>query len=400
MSVFRHVLERQVRPTVRHTLYHDTTRRNEHRASPHRSRSLSLARQVRLQAGVAEITCGGNVVFCRLEDGVCLAMHGTARVELNTSRGECVRSIYFNHTNESIILMSTWDKDCLPDLHCRSVPLRYVLRRKPVSGTTLFDGESVNWPGFVEFDEDNRKILTASVPAMTYKLWDLKTYELLYSIGNCDLIQEIKTSPGILLVRWKINTPSSLTLSVLAIDTGHVVLDINLPISRQRLDFVELFDDVLFFKQERHPLVITNVRTGYSHHVPATRHIPAPNFVFLAERKVVLVIGCSGLVRVFTFAGALLSTFTQRTTPSVLYESHAHVSGATELIVSCSRPTATAPSRVCVRDLLHGVVLAESPPLAGTSDATLSFAFDRTSGDVYSGDAGGLLRVWSCWQST
>lgn len=103
-----------------------------------------------------------------------------------------------------------------------SVP-RYIKRAKPDAGFPLFQSESLKWPGFVEFDDVNAKVLTYSAqdryfpslflfpihfyrasfppnilsyPLLSngnsiYKVFDLKNYTLLYSISDRN-VQEIK----------------------------------------------------------------------------------------------------------------------------------------------------------------------------------------------------------------
>jgi len=39
---------------------------------------------------------------------------------------------------------------------------RYIRRGKPDAGFALFESESLKWPGFVEFDDVNGKVLTYS----------------------------------------------------------------------------------------------------------------------------------------------------------------------------------------------------------------------------------------------
>lgn len=39
---------------------------------------------------------------------------------------------------------------------------RYIQRGKPDEGFPLFESESLRWPGFVEFDDVNEKVLTFS----------------------------------------------------------------------------------------------------------------------------------------------------------------------------------------------------------------------------------------------
>ena len=45
-------------------------------------------------------------------------------------------------------------------LHC--CLYRYIRRGNPDAGFALFESESLKWPGFVEFDDVNGKVLTYS----------------------------------------------------------------------------------------------------------------------------------------------------------------------------------------------------------------------------------------------
>lgn len=111
---------------------------------------------------------------------------------------------------------------------------RYIRRGKPDAGFALFESESLKWPGFVEFDDVNGKVLTYSAQdryifvsifaidwvisyvwdylfsnllllyylyvssyvvfmlyISIYKVFDLKNYTMLYSISDKN-VQEIK----------------------------------------------------------------------------------------------------------------------------------------------------------------------------------------------------------------
>ena len=96
-------------------------------------------------------------------------------------------------------------------------------RGKPDAGFALFDGECLKWPGFVEFDDVNGKVLaflcygtpgtssdctlydhahqvlTYSANDKTYRVWDMTNYDELYQLPE-DEITEIKISPGIMLL--------------------------------------------------------------------------------------------------------------------------------------------------------------------------------------------------------
>ena len=114
------------------------------------------------------------------------------------------------------------------------LPIYHPSRRgKPDAGFALFEGECLKWPGFVEFDDVNGKVLafsllwlrllrrgytgtssdytstvyddhayqvlTYSANDKTYRVWDMTNYDELYQLPE-DEITEIKISPGIMLL--------------------------------------------------------------------------------------------------------------------------------------------------------------------------------------------------------
>lgn len=97
--------------------------------------------------------------------------------------------------------------------------VRYIKRNRLDAGYPLFETESLKWPGFVEFDDVNGKVLTYSSQdgwanfssassnyhlahyvnliyisqyfCSIYKVFDLKNYSFLYAISDKN-VQEIK----------------------------------------------------------------------------------------------------------------------------------------------------------------------------------------------------------------
>jgi hypothetical protein len=47
-------------------------------------------------------------------------------------------------------------------LKCRSTPIECIRRGRPQDGSPLFEEEELRYPGFVEFDDVNGKVLTYS----------------------------------------------------------------------------------------------------------------------------------------------------------------------------------------------------------------------------------------------
>lgn len=111
---------------------------------------------------------------------------------LNVCPDEVIRSLFYNKNNDSLITVSVYASENFCSLKCRSTKiewvhsvsvhpnpplwclklilltwsfiyvLRYLRRGKPDAGFPLFQSESLKWPGFVEFDDVNGKVLTYS----------------------------------------------------------------------------------------------------------------------------------------------------------------------------------------------------------------------------------------------
>jgi hypothetical protein len=111
---------------------------------------------------------------------------------MNVCPDEVIRSLFYNKNNDSLITVSVYATENFSSLKCRSTRIecvhsvvvhsnfsfqcvkcmlltywflsvpRYIRRAKPDAGFPLFQSESLKWPGFVEFDDVNAKVLTYS----------------------------------------------------------------------------------------------------------------------------------------------------------------------------------------------------------------------------------------------
>ncbi|KAF6002065.1 hypothetical protein F1559_004115 [Cyanidiococcus yangmingshanensis] len=153
---------------------------------------------LRRRASVVEIVAVDDVVFTLTANGICTAFKATTQKRLcclNLSADEVVRSIFLNKANHALITVSVRHEDRFLRLRCRSTPIEAICRGRPECGFPLFTSECLSWPGFVEFDDVNSKVLTFSANDRSYTVWDLATYRRLYRIA-CRSIAEIKISPG------------------------------------------------------------------------------------------------------------------------------------------------------------------------------------------------------------
>jgi len=97
------------------------------------------------------------------------------------------------------------------------------MRMQLDSAIKLFRTENLKWPGFLEFDDHNGKIVTYSATKREYKVWNLaNNYELMYVIEDNN-IQEIKLSPGLVLLVFT-RTETYVPLQIRSIDNGKASL--------------------------------------------------------------------------------------------------------------------------------------------------------------------------------
>lgn len=156
---------------------------------------------------------------------------------------------------------------------------------RPELGISLFSSESLQWPGFVEFDDVNKKVLTFSALTKKYKVWDLANYHLMYDMSDSN-IEEVKISPGIMLLIMKRHT-TSCTLKIVAIDTGEVLQSFHHPLVKGlKVQFIEQFNEKLLVKQKKQPLCMMDVQDPKkSFNISQTNFATPSAFIFLYENQ-------------------------------------------------------------------------------------------------------------------
>ncbi|KAK1437188.1 hypothetical protein QVD17_02976 [Tagetes erecta] len=262
------------------------------------------------RAKVIEIVAAHGVVFALASSGVCAAFSRDTNKRicfLNIFPDEVIRSLFYNKNNDSLITVSVYASDNFSSLKCRSTRIEYIQRGQPNAGFPLFESESLKWPGFVEFDDVNGKVLTYSAQDSIYKVFDLKNYTLLYSITDKD-VEEIKISPGIMLLIFT-RAQSHVPLKILSIEDGTVLKDFNHLLHRnKKVDFIEQFNEKLLVKQENENLQILDVRNAEVKEVSRTEFMTPSAFIFLYENQLFLTFR-NQTVSVWNFRGELLTSF-------------------------------------------------------------------------------------------
>ena len=353
---------------------------------------------LRRRSKIVEITCADDLVFALSLSGVCAAFQGNERIAyLNTTAGEVIRSLYFNKANESLITVSVYRDENFASLRCRSTPLEYIRRRQPAAGFALFEGECLKWPGFVEFDDVNSKVLTYSAAAHTYSVWEMRSYGLIYRISD-EHVTEIKMSPKAMLI-IKEREASFVPLRILSIEDGTQVKALSHPLHRTRkVELIELFDEKLLVKQECASMQIVDVKTGATIHVPASEFLAPAAFIFLYNQRRFLTFRHRS-VAIWNFRGECVTAFDDHT----LWHPDSNMNNifittTQDYIISyCKRPEGDERKggTINISSLLTGKCVgkvAQGEPLHELQDVTTLY-YNEQRNALYLGDRNGILRV-------
>ena len=366
---------------------------------------------LRKRSKIVEIVAAKDLLFALAHSGVCAAFSRDTNKRicfLNIARDEVIRSLFYNKNNNSIITVSVYAADNFSSLKCRSTSIEFVRRGQPDQGFGLFQTESLRWPGFVEFDDVNGKVLTYSAQDKVYKVFDLKNYTLLYSIEDPQ-VQEIKVSPGIMLLIYD-KTPSHVPLKILCIETGKVVKAFKHLLHRgKKVEFIEQFNEKLLVKQEGENLQIVDVRNGWSQEVSRTQFVTPSAFIFLYENQLFLTFQ-KQTVAVWNFRGELVTNFEDHVlSPDGCNTNNIYITSEQDLIISYCRngPPGFEVGSIHVSNILTGKCLARvsdepkgSEPLQGFSrrnealqDVTALF-YNEERNEIYTGNREGFVHIW------
>ncbi|KAJ4751076.1 Transducin/WD40 repeat-like superfamily protein [Rhynchospora pubera] len=387
---------------------------------------------LRKRSKIIEIVAARDIVFALAQSGICAAFSRVTNERicfLNGSPDEVIRSLFYNKNNESLITVSVYGSENFSSLRCRTTRIEYIRRGKPDSGFPLFETESLKWPGFVEFDDVNGKVLTYSAQDSTYKVFDLKNYTLLYSISDKN-VQEIKISPGIMLLIY-MRTSSYVPLKILSIEDGTLLKSFNHLLHRnKKVDFIEQFNEKLLVKQDGENLQILDVRNFQLTEVSRTEFMTPSAFIFLYELQLFLTFR-NRSVAVWNFRGELVTSFEDH----LLWHpdcntNNIYITSDQDLIISYCKADSDDSSSdgigrvnagsINISNILTGKCLAKIRAGCGAAkdnnkkkgsssrsysrfnntvsealeDITALF-YDEDRDEIYTGNRQGLVHVWS-----
>jgi len=322
--------------------------------------------------------------------------------------------------NKSLITVSVYKNDNFSSLKCRSTALHHIEEGMPDKGEAIFQSESLCFPGFVEFDDVNSKVLTYSSLGRVYKIWDLTDYRLMYQISDKS-ISEIKISPGIMLLIYKQKesepadrpctrttpTPTSyVQLKILSIEDGQVLKELKLPLIRdKKVDFIEQFNEKLLVKQESENLQILDVRTGSRMEVSSKEFMTPNAFIFLYENQLFLTFRQRS-VEVWNFRGELMTRFEDHDLwHAECNTNNIYITADQDLIISYCRDDASQGGQpdcgsINISHILTGKRLTKFdadtfPECRSSLENVTALFYNEERNEIYTGTNDGRLTVWS-----
>ena len=366
----------------------------------------SLARNLRMRSRIVEIIHAHNLIFVLTHAGLCVAFESGGRrlCYVNHERDEVVRSLFFNKLSDSLITVSVCADDAFQSLRCRSIPVEAIRSGEPGPGRRLFPGFVLKWPGFVEFDEVNGKIVTLRVSeeeGRSYSVWSLRTYQHLFEIP-ADNIFEIKISPGVILLIYN-RKQAYLPLKVLSMENGETLFThLHLLNRTKRLDLIEQFDQKILLKQEGEPLQIVDILTSHIRRIPHEKFLAPKSSLFLVEKRLFLTFR-DQLVEVWNFDGERVTTFQDHSLhPSANGMSNVYINPRQDVIFSyCAGGTINISSivsgqllgKITPRSIRSSCPSAFSPHAEYTLDDVSCICYNDKAHEIYVGNDFGYIYV-------
>ena len=315
-----------------------------------------------------------------------------------TNPAEHSRTIYYNKHQNAVILVVVINDHQETRLKCRSYNLS-DLEQNILQPIDLFPDEDLRNPGFIEFDDANRLILTKAITSSEYKLWRLQDYQLKFTIKEPN-VEEIRLTNELIML---IHSPreTSVFCKLCSAHTGTIldIYDIKIKPGRM-IELLELFSNFMLIKQYAEPLLIINLLT--MDRVEIRGFVSPQNFIYLYEVQLFLALRTC-VIEVWNFEGKLLKIFgAPVSAPSGgLIPNRLFISRNQDLIlISCSeqrngrRSVSGLNNKTSIRiyKLENGELVKEIKE--SVLDTLTTVTFDENFDNLYTGHTNGEVCKW------
>ena len=355
--------------------------------------------QLRRRSKVVEILAAREFIFTLTSAGVCTVFDGRTHERLcymNQRDNEVIRSLYHNKVNDSIMTVSVYREDEFSALRSRTTALEYLRRGRLDQGYELFESEKLHWPGFIEFDDANGKIITFSADTHTYKVWEQRDYSFLYAIKDPNIC-EIKPGPGMLLVIYR-RRSGYVPFSLVDIETGTIVRTFNVWLHRSRkVEITEITNEKVIIKQEGEAANIFDIRTGKSSVISSSDLSLPAAFIFLSNSHLFLTFKGNTVI-VWNEAGEQVSKFEDHKISAQTMKTNCiFVSANKGIIFSHSQSPTDGSGAIVISSIFSGKTVGRitSPDNPAALEDVTSLYYSDERGEIYTGNKNGELRVWS-----
>ena len=352
---------------------------------------------------IMEIIPTVNLIFAitSLWKCICIEKASFRLLYELTNPGEKSRTIFYNSYKNEMILVFLQENQGEERLRCRTYNINSLENGKNI-GLELFTGEDLRTPGFLEFDDINKLIMTKSAATLEYKFWKLDSYSLSFVITD-PLIEEIRLTCDLCLL---VNSPllSSIKCTLCSVENGSILDIYEVSIKPYRLiELLELFGSFLLLKQYGEPLNIVNLLNQRVIQIPG--FLSPQNFIFLHEQGLFLALR-SCVIEVWNFNGKLIKIYNAPVVsgssgfiPSRLFISRSQdflLLSWSERTRSLNRNTLASVQKSVIKafKLVDGEIIKEIKNEDILENLT-TVTYDEHFGIVLSGHADGAITWWN-----
>lgn len=211
------------------------------------------------------------------------------------------KSISLNKLNNTMLIVYLTKESSTAQLKCAVVELnqlRDIISSNEYSDleyNNIFLTENLSSPAFVEFDDNNSKIITRNSLG-SYKIWNMKDYKLIFELTD-RRIEEIRSADGILLTIKTVETNDKLLLSLYNIDNGKVLCNYVLDLLPGiELEILEIFDKTLLTKQANSQAVLVNLIKLEYHFIKTENLDDKSLFMYVNKSEIFITLNKNSLI--------------------------------------------------------------------------------------------------------